>query len=175
MQTRRKFLARSLVATAGLLTLDRVALAHGDAKHADPKAAGAKAVAVEKEQQDWGIAGDAADVSRSIPIVMTDAMRFEPDRIEVRLGETIRFEHHNDGMVLHEMVIGTAPALEEHAELMKKFPGMEHDSPWMAHVAPGGRGEIVWTFNRPGEFRFACLIPGHYEAGMIGTIIVIKA
>lgn len=175
MHTRRKFLARSLIATAGLLTLDRAALAHGDAKHGGPKAAGAKTAPADTEQQDWGIAGDAADVSRSIPIVMTDAMRFEPDRIEVRLGETIRFEHRNVGSVMHEMVIGTAPVLDEHAELMKKFPGMEHDSPWMAHVAPGERGEIIWTFNRPGEFRFACLLPGHYEAGMVGTIVVAKA
>jgi len=45
----------------------------------------------------------------------------------------------------------------------------------MAHVAPGKTGEIVWTFNRAGEFDFACLIPGHYDAGMVGKIKVVPA
>jgi uncharacterized cupredoxin-like copper-binding protein len=103
---------------------------------------------------------------------MTDDMRFAPDRIEVREGETVRFVHRNDGKVMHEFVIGTRDELDEHAALMKKFPGMEHDEPYMAHVAPGRRGEVVWRFNRAGEFRFACLIPGHYEAGMMGWIKV---
>lgn len=164
MNTRRRFLARSLLAAGSLLS--GAALPHGSEKH--PRA---KAAAVDRVQQPWGVAGDPAQVTRTIPITMTE-MRFSPDRINVRVGETVRFVHRNAGAVLHEMVIGTKAALDEHAELMKKFPGMEHDEPWMAHVAPGGRGEIVWTFNRPGEFDFACLIPGHYEAGMVGRIVV---
>jgi len=55
---------------------------------------------------------------------------------------------------------------------MRKHPNMEHDEPYMAHVSPGKKGQIVWTFNRAGEFEFACLIPGHFEAGMIGRIVV---
>jgi uncharacterized cupredoxin-like copper-binding protein len=55
---------------------------------------------------------------------------------------------------------------------MKKHPGMEHDEPYMAHVDPGRKGTIVWTFNRAGSIEFACLIPGHFEAGMIGRITV---
>ena len=136
---------------------------HGEAKH-PPSAP------VTKEQTAWGIAGDAAKVGRRIEIVMTDAMRFTPDSIQVKRGETVRFILRNDGRMLHEMVIGTRAVLMEHAALMKKFPDMEHDEPWMAHVAPGTTGEIVWRFNRAGEFEFACLIPGHYEAGMVGRI-----
>ncbi len=165
MNSRRRFLSVGLA--GGLWVLGRGALAHSEAPHA-----GKKAAPVVKEQQPWGIAGEAREVSRTIPIVMTDAMRFVPDRVEVRVGETIRFAHRNDGKVLHEMVIGTPASLAEHAELMVKFPGMEHDEPWMAHVAPGGSGEIVWTFNRAGEFEFACLIPGHFQAGMVGKLIV---
>lgn len=168
MNTRRRFLAASLLAAGALLS--GAARAHSGEKHP-----GAKAAAVERVQQPWGVAGDAAQVTRTIPITMTDDMRFNPDLIEVRAGETVRFIHHNAGAVLHEMVLGTKATLDEHAELMKKFPGMEHDEPWMAHVAPGGRGEIVWTFNRPGEFDFACLIPGHYEAGMVGRIVVTES
>lgn len=165
MKNRRRFLAAGLA--AGLFALQRGALAHGDKPHA-----GAKPAAVAKEQQEWGIAGEAKAVSRTIPIVMTDEMRFVPDRIAVKLGETVRFTHQNRGQVMHEMVIGTPAALAEHAALMERFPEMEHEEPWMAHVAPGGSGEIVWHFNRTGDFEFACLIPGHYQAGMKGTLVV---
>jgi uncharacterized cupredoxin-like copper-binding protein len=73
---------------------------------------------------------------------------------------------------MHEMVLGTLAELREHGELMKKFPDMEHDEPYMAHVKPGNTEDIVWQFTRPGEFYYACLIPGHFEAGMIGKIAV---
>ncbi|MEY2801959.1 MAG: cupredoxin domain-containing protein [Ramlibacter sp.] len=128
-----------------------------------------------KEQKPWGIAGDAKDVRRTIQVTMTDNMRFSPDRIEVRQGETVRLVVKNAGKVLHELVIGTRQELDEHAAMMKKHPGMEHDEPYMAHVAAGKTGQLVWNFNRAGDFEFACLIPGHYEAGMIGKIRVMPA
>ena len=103
---------------------------------------------------------------------MGDDMRFAPERLEVKLGETIRLVALNRGRVMHEIVIGTPQELRTHAEMMRKHPNMEHDEPYMAHVSPGKRGQIVWTFNRAGEFEFACLIPGHFEAGMIGRIVV---
>ncbi len=127
---------------------------------------------VVKEQKPWGIAGDAADVSRTIEISMQDTMRFSPELLNIKLGETIRFVANNDGQILHEFVLGTKETNDEHAELMLKFPGMEHDEPFMAHVDPKESGEIVWTFNRAGNFDFACLIAGHYQAGMIGKIVV---
>jgi uncharacterized cupredoxin-like copper-binding protein len=142
--------------------------AHGDA-HA-PKAG--PGVAVVKEQKPWGIAGDAKAVSRTVEVRMGDDMRFKPDRLTVRQGETVRFVVHNDGRAMHEFVIGTKAELDAHAEMMKKHPGMEHDEPYMAHVSPGKRGEIVWTFNRAGRFDFACLVAGHYDAGMVGRITV---
>ena len=130
--------------------------------------------AVVKEQKPWGIAGEARG-ARTVEIRMTDAMRFVPDRIEVREGETLRLVVRNNGKLLHELVIGTKQELDAHAELMKKHPGMEHDEPYMTHVAAGKRGQVVWNFNRPGTFQFACLIPGHYQAGMIGTLVVTPA
>lgn len=125
------------------------------------------------EQKPWGIAGKAGAVRRTISIGMNDAMRFVPDRIEVREGETVRLRLSNKGRQMHELVIGTKKELDEHAALMLKFPGMQHDEPWMAHVAPGKGGEIIWHFNRAGEFDFACLIAGHFQAGMLGKIRVI--
>ena len=131
-----------------------------------------KAVAVKKEQKEWGIAGDTKNVKRTIALSMSDDMRFTPNKIEVKRGETVRITLKNTGAQLHEMVIGTKKELDEHAALMVKFPTMEHDEPYMAHIASGKTGEIIWTFNRAGEFDFACLIAGHYQAGMVGKIYV---
>ena len=157
------------VLVAAVLVVPIVVSAHGDASPGKPSGP------VIREQKPWGIAGDARAVSRTIEVTMTDQMRFVPDYIEVRQGETLRLVHRNRGKLMHEFVIGTRKELDAHAELMKRFPGMEHDEPYMAHVAPGKTGEIVWTFNRAGEFDFACLIPGHYEAGMVGRIKVVPA
>jgi uncharacterized cupredoxin-like copper-binding protein len=140
--------------------------AHQGDKHA------AASGPVRKEQKPWGIAGDAKAVSRTIAISMSDDMRFTPDRIQVREGETVKFVVRNAGKVMHEIVIGTKQELDEHAALMQKFPNMEHDEPYMAHVSPGKKGELVWNFNRPGTFDYACLIAGHYQAGMVGKITV---
>ena len=170
--TRRGAIARfcgSLAAIGAAWALPLAsASAHGDKPHA-------KKGPVRKEQKDWGIAGDAKDAKRSIEVGMADSMRFTPDRIDVRQGETVKFVVRNAGKVMHEFVIGTKAENVKHAEMMVKFPNMEHDEPYMAHVAPGKTGEIVWTFNRPGDFEFACLIAGHYQAGMVGTIKVATA
>ena len=144
------------------------AFAHGTESHGSA----AKKQTPAAEQKAFGIAGDPTGVTRTIQIRMTDQMRFEPSVIDVKEGDTIRFVHRNVGKVMHEMVIGTRADLVEHAALMRKFPNMEHDEPYMAHVAAGKRGEIVWRFNRAGEFEFACLIPGHFESGLRGTINV---
>lgn len=155
----------ALVAAA-LLGRTLGAAAHGSEDHAK------KAGPVKKEQKAWGIAGDTKDVKRTIEIVALDTMRFSPDRVEVREGETVRFVVKNSGKMMHEMVLGTKKDLDEHAAMMVKFPGMEHEEPYMTHVGPGKTGQIVWNFNRAGDFDFACLIAGHYQAGMVGKIKV---
>ena len=123
-------------------------------------------------QEAFGTAGDPTKVSRTIDVGMTDEMRFFPEVVDVKVGETLRFRLTNRGNTNHEMVIGTLRELQEHAALMKRFPGMEHSEPYMAHVRPGATEEIVWKFNRPGEFSYACLVAGHFEAGMVGKAIV---
>jgi uncharacterized cupredoxin-like copper-binding protein len=155
-----------LAAAAALFGAAAGVRAHGDEKHAR------KAGPVKKEQKDWGIAGDARSVKRTIDVRMLDTMRFTPERIEVRQGETVRFNVRNDGRMLHEFVIGTRKENEAHAALMVKFPTMEHEEPYMAHVPPGKAAQLLWNFNRAGEFEFACLIAGHYQAGMVGKLIV---
>jgi uncharacterized cupredoxin-like copper-binding protein len=144
------------------------------AHHKEKAGGGAgRSAAAPREQTDWGIAGDPKSARRTIRITMSDDMRFTPAIVEVGQGETVKFEIRNAGKMLHEMVIGTPEHLAQHAALMLKHPGMEHDAPYMRHVRPGKSGAIYWTFNRPGEFEFACLLPGHYQAGMVGRIRVI--
>ncbi|MGG2396861.1 plastocyanin/azurin family copper-binding protein [Pseudomonas sp. SH1-B] len=161
---KQTFLALAL--TLGSALSSPAALAHSE-EHM------AHSMPMLMEQMPWGIAGEATKVDRTIEISMSDQMRFTPDNLQVRQGETIRFVQHNAGQVLHEFVLGTQATLKEHAEMMARFPGMQHDEPYMAHVAPGQSGEMVWTFNRAGEFDFACLIAGHYQAGMTGRIQVL--
>lgn len=122
-----------------------------------------------------GEPGNPKKPARTVKIVMRedgDRMAFEPSRIEVRKGEQVRFVLDNDGLKNHEFVLATAAENRKHAELMRKFPDMEHDDPNARRVAPYNRDELLWRFTKPGEFEFACLIPGHYEAGMFGRVIV---
>ena len=120
----------------------------------------------------YGREGDARKVTRTIKITMSDAMRYFPDQIRVKRGDTIRFAVRNDGELPHEMVIGTMDELRQHAELMKSGRGIAQHGANVAHAGPGATGRIVWQFTRPGEFYYGCLIPGHFDAGMIGTIVV---
>jgi uncharacterized cupredoxin-like copper-binding protein len=99
-------------------------------------------------------------------------MLFEPSVVEVRLGEQIRFEIFNEGSWNHEFVLATEAANRKHAELMKKFPDMEHADPNALRLAPFASGAILWKFTKRGRFEFACLIPGHLQAGMRGAVIV---
>ena len=124
------------------------------------------------DAQGVGKPGDPSRVSRAIQVVMSDDMKFTPAQINVKRGETIRFVLRNAGRIKHEMVIGSMAELKEHAALMRRFPGMEHDDPNMVTLAPGESGELIWQFTKAGTFDFACLQPGHFEAGMRGTVSV---
>ena len=138
--------------------------AHGNISHTSAP--------IIKEQKAWGIAGDAKNAQRTITLNMTDDMRFAPSHFSVKKGETLNLRVVNKGQVMHEMVLGTQASLDEHAQMMLKYPGMEHAEPYMAHVAPGQSENLVWSFNRAGNFDFACLIAGHYQAGMTGRFTV---
>lgn len=119
-----------------------------------------------------GEPGEAAQATRTVKVEMTDDMRFTPGEIAVRQGETVRFVVTNSGAVKHELVLGTREELRAHYALMLKTPGMEHADDNMVSVAPGKTGEIVWRFSKAGNVHFACLQPGHYDAGMKGLVKV---
>lgn len=156
--------ALSMALGAGL------AHAHGNETHGKKK----EDALISNEEHAFGKQGDLRKVTRTIRVDMTDTMRFGPAEITVKEGETIKFVVANKGKVMHEMVIGTMEELKAHGELMKKHPGMEHDEPYMSHVSPGKKEEMAWQFTKAGEFYYACLIPGHFEAGMVGKIKVTK-
>ena len=143
--------------------------AHSDAGH-DKQPVARK---ISTEEHAFGKEGDPKKATRTITVNMADTMRFTPGEITVRVGETVKFVAKNNGKVMHEMVIGTEQELKKHAALMQKNPGMEHEEPYMAHVKPGAKEEIVWTFTKPGTYMYGCLIPGHFEAGMKGAIKVV--
>lgn len=116
------------------------ALAHDDKTQAKHQ----KYDAIKVEEHAFGREGDPKKVSRTIKLDMTDALRFTPGEVTVKRGETVKFVVSNSGKRLHEMVLGTTGELREHAELMKKFPDMEHADANMAHVKPGqGRNRLA--------------------------------
>jgi uncharacterized cupredoxin-like copper-binding protein len=134
-------------------------------------AAGNHAGGHHDEATAYGEPGKATEVSRVIEVKAQD-MRYTPAAITVRRGETIKFVVKGTDKLPHEFVLGDAKTLKEHAEVMRRHPDMEHDDPNMAKLEAGSTGSVIWKFTRVGTVEFACLIPGHYEAGMTGSIRV---
>jgi uncharacterized cupredoxin-like copper-binding protein len=159
----------SVLAIAATVAAGGAPLAHADAPHAGHADMSSQSTA---DKSSFGRAGDPHKVTRTINVDMSDSMRFSPASLTVKQGQTVRFAAKNSGKIKHEIVLGTMRELKEHAEMMKNHPEMEHDEPYMAHVAPGKTGRIVWQFTTPGEYYYGCLIPGHFEAGMIGKVVV---
>lgn len=123
----------------------------------------------------YGEPGDPQKPSRNIVVRMLEAdgkMLFEPALIEVGVGEQIRFQLQNAGVLDHEFLLGTEEEIDEHADMMKAMPDMQHDDPNAKRLKPKSNGDLFWRFSKAGEFDFACLIPGHREAGMSGKIRV---
>jgi uncharacterized cupredoxin-like copper-binding protein len=121
----------------------------------------------------FGRTGDPARITRTVQIDKRDTIRLDPAEITVRPGETVTFHVRNVGRVLLERVIGTEDELARRAELMRRNPDMEHEAPYLAHVDPGSRGEIVWQITQPASFKHGCLVAGHFAAGMVGTVRVL--
>jgi uncharacterized cupredoxin-like copper-binding protein len=136
---------------------------------------GSGALAHDADHYSAGVPGNARKPARTVTVVMSDAdgaMKFSPDRLDIKKGEQVRFIIENKGALKHEFTLASVKDNDKHAEMMKKFPDMEHDDPNAKSVDPGKTAEIVWRFTKTGTFEFACLIPGHREAGMHGSIIV---
>jgi uncharacterized cupredoxin-like copper-binding protein len=123
----------------------------------------------------YGRPGDPARGGRVVQITMRETengMAFLPGHIQVRQGEQVQFVLRNNGELDHELVIGTVEANRAHAETMANHPDMVHEDPNAKRLRPKTSGVLRWQFTQAGEFEYACLIPGHREAGMLGTIVV---
>lgn len=122
-----------------------------------------------------GEPGNPKKPARIVQVTMGESdgkMLFVPARLEIKKGDQIKFVLRNNGRLDHEFVLASTADNLEHAEAMRKNPDMAHEEPNGRQLAPNKAGEIVWKFTKTGEFEYACLIPGHREAGMIGTILV---
>ena len=148
---------------------------------------------------DFGQPAAAAEATRSVEVVMGD-MSFTPKAIEIKAGETVRFVLVNKGQLLHEFNLGDAAMHAKHQQEMLQMQqsgmltptgvkemdhgsmagmdhgsmahGMKHDDPNSVLVAPGKTAELTWTFSKATNLEFACNIPGHYQAGMVGKLTV---
>lgn len=122
-----------------------------------------------------GEPGDPNKSSKIVQVTMGESdgkMLFIPARFEIKKGEQIKFVLRNNGELDHEFVLANTAENLEHAEAMKKDPNMAHADANGRQLAPKMTSEIVWKFTKAGEFEYSCLIPGHREAGMVGTIVV---
>ncbi len=154
------------LATMALAAPGYPALAH-DAVHSAPPAHGAGFSA--------GEPGDPKKPARTVLVTMKEGdgkMLFIPDRLEIKRGEQVRFVLINTGLLEHEFILASTEDNLKHAENMKEHSHMTHDDPNGKRVAPSKKSEIVWRFTKAGTFEYDCLIPGHREAGMTGTVIV---
>jgi len=118
-----------------------------------------------------GEPGDPAKPSRTIEVVMTE-MAFEPELIEAKRGEQVRFVIRNAGKEDHEFMLATLKENLKHADLMKKHPHMEHADPNGVRLSPNQSAEIVWKFTKAGTFDYSCLIEDHRDLGMSGKVVV---
>jgi uncharacterized cupredoxin-like copper-binding protein len=153
------------------------ALAVLSATSAPPATAGSESAGHSNEMGGFsaGEPGDPKELSRNIHVTMEERdgkMLYVPAQVEIRKGETIKFVIYNNGELDHEFVLATTEGNLKHAEAMEMNPEMEHDDPNATRVAPRQASEIIWKFTKPGQFEFACLIPGHRDAGMFGTVDV---
>jgi uncharacterized cupredoxin-like copper-binding protein len=147
-----------LAAAALVVGLSGVAHGHGD-----------------EHETAYGKPGDPKKPARIVQVVMRESdgrMLFIPDKLRIRKGEQIHFQLRNNGEIDHEFVVGTLEENLKHMKEMEKNPDMEHDDPNAKRLKPKTKGEIVWQFTKAGTFDFSCMIPGHREAGMFGTIVV---
>lgn len=168
-------LAVAAVSTACSSSNDSTSASATSSPSASPSTTGtAMQMGGDEESFDFGEPAEAGEADRTIDITMQDTFRFEPDSVNVSTGETVAFRLHNEGQIAHEFVLGDKELQKEHEQEMQAMEGgeMMADEPNAVDVAPGGSKTLAFHFTQAGELQYACHQPGHYAAGMIGTITV---
>lgn len=160
------------VAAASLLLV--LAACSAGAPTALPEESGMPMASDAEEGFAWGEPADGSDADRTIEIQMLDALVFEPATVEVRVGETVTFAVVNAGQLPHDFTLGDEAAQAEHEEEMSG--GMAgHEEPNVLELEAGESGELTWHFTQAGTIFYGCHVPGHYAAGMRGTISITES
>lgn len=152
------------LALASLLVAAAGASAHDDAGMPETFAAGAPGAST----------GAARTIDLTIREQQDGRMSFGIGDLEASRGEQVRFVVRNDGKAPHEFRLDSKAGNTAHKAMMAEMPGMVHHDANAVSVAPGQTKTLVWRFTKPGTYEFACLLPGHYEAGMHGRVVVGK-
>jgi plastocyanin len=107
------------------------------------------------------VVGTAA-APRVVRIIAGPGLRFYPDVVPILAGETITFEVTTMGMTTHEFMVGPSADVAADTE----------GTPEVADIGIMQTKSVTYTFTGSGPFAFACHAPGHFEAGMKGTIAI---
>lgn len=174
----QKYRSRYLVM---LLILGLVAAACGSDDGSDAASVTTMAEGMDMDDDDghadefeFGDPMDAADASRVIEISAKDDLTFEPASVTITAGETVTFRVTNTGVLPHDFVLGDMHMQDEHEAEMAEMSGdMEmHDEPNAFVLESGETKEMTWHITESGEILFGCHQPGHFAAGMKGTITI---
>jgi uncharacterized cupredoxin-like copper-binding protein len=123
----------------------------------------------------FGEPGVLSKVGRVVAIVMRETS-FEPNALDVKAGETIRFVVTNKSAIDHDFTLGDAATQSAHrkemAEAVESGGAHHHHEANAITVKASETRQLIWTFTKPGRVEFDCNVPGHFEAGMGGVILV---
>ena len=117
-----------------------------------------------------GQPADAATADRTVHVTASDQLKFVPDAVEVKVGETVNFEVENTGTTDHEFVIGSPTYQAEHEQEMQSGHMEMGDEPNAVDVPAGATSSITWKFTEAGATQYGCHEPGHFAADMVGDI-----
>ena len=155
-----------------LLLLGLAPVACGTAATPSPSATESQMPTASDDAGALGDPADAGSADRTVHLTASDKLVFDPDSIEVQLGETVTFEIENTGTVDHEFVLGSAAYQKDHEQEMQSGEMHMGDEPNAIEVPAGETASLTWTFTEAGSTEFGCHEPGHFPAGMLGTITV---
>lgn len=126
------------------------------------------------EEYEFGDPMEAADASRTIEVTANDDFTFDPASVTITTGETVTFRVTNAGVIPHDFTLGDTHMQDEHEAEMAEMSGdmAMHDEPNAFVLEPGETKEVTWHMTQAGEILFGCHQPGHYAAGMKGTITI---
>lgn len=159
-------------------------LDHADPDHADSDHAGADhADAGQAEDDsdaptgagpanldDVALADAGAVADWTVDVTMTE-YAFEPGTFAVSAGETITFVVHNGGEDDHEFRLTTAEFADHH--IVEEHTDHHDAEPGVLFLAPGESASLTVTFHSAGEYDVVtCLLPDHYELGMVAPLTV---